>query len=292
MAITVAASRLGTSAFSNAAPVELRPDFSQNDAAGVIRAVYRHVLGNDYVMASERLVGPESLLCNGSISVREFVRAVAKSALYKTKFLYNNFQTRVIELNYKHLLGRAPYDESEVISHLDLYETQGYDADIDSYIDSVEYQENFGENVVPYYRGFATQVGQKTVGFTRMFRLYRGYANSDNSQLEGNGSRLAGELAKNTVSAVVGASGSNSGWAYRASKANVTPLKALGGTVPYGDVRKIYRVEVSAMSKPGYPSIRRSSKAFLVPFEQLNNTLQQINRLGGKVASITPASLD
>jgi len=292
VAITVAASRLGTSAFSNAAPVELRPDFSQSDAAGVIQAVYRHVLGNDYVMASERLVGPESLLRNGSISVREFVRAVAKSALYKTKFLYNNFQTRVIELNSKHLLGRAPYDESEVIAHLDLYETKGYDADIDSYIDSAEYQENFGENIVPYYRSFVYQTGQRTVGFTRMFRLYRGYANSDNSQLEGNDTRLAGELAKNTVSAVVGASGSNAGWAYRASKANVTPSKALGGTVPYGDVRKIYRVEVAAMCKPGYPSIRRSSKAFLVPFEQLNNTLQQINRLGGKVASITPASLD
>jgi phycocyanin-associated rod linker protein len=292
VAITVAASRLGTSAFSDAAPVELRPNFTQDDAAEVIRAVYRHVLGNDYVMASERLVGTESLLCNGSISVREFVRAVAKSALYKTKFLYNNFQTRVIELNYKHLLGRAPYEESEITYHLNLYETQGYDADIDSYIDSVEYQENFGENIVPYYRSFAFQAGQNSVGFTRMFRLYRGYANSDNSQLEGNDSRLAGELAKNTVSAVVGSSGSNPGWAYRASKANVTPLKALGGTVPYGNVRRIYRVEVAAMSKPGYPSTRRSSKAFLVPFEQLNNTLQQINRLGGKVASITPASLD
>lgn len=292
MPITVAASRLGTSAFDNAAPVELRPDFTQDDAKAVIRAVYRQVLGNDYVMASERLVGPESLLCNGSISVREFVRAVAKSALYKNKFLYNNFQTRVIELNYKHLLGRAPYDESEVIYHLDLYENQGFDADIDSYIDSVEYQENFGESIVPYYRSFVYQAGQRTVGFTRMFRLYRGYANSDNAQLEGNDTRLGAELGKNVASAVVGPSGANSGWAYRASKANVTPSKALGGTVPYGDVRKIYRVEVAAMSKPGYPSIRRSSKAFLVPFEELNNTLRQINRLGGKVASITPASLD
>ncbi|WP_425500572.1 phycobilisome rod-core linker polypeptide [Sodalinema gerasimenkoae] len=42
-------------------------------------------------------------------------------------------------MNYKHLLGRAPYDESEVIFHLDLYQNEGYDADIDSYVDSVEY---------------------------------------------------------------------------------------------------------------------------------------------------------
>ena len=49
------------------------------------------------------------------LSVREFVRTVAKSELYKNKFFYNSFQTRLIELNYKHLLGRAPYDESEVV---------------------------------------------------------------------------------------------------------------------------------------------------------------------------------
>jgi phycocyanin-associated rod linker protein len=291
VAITVAASRLGIEPYNNANPIELRPDFTQDDAKAVIRAVYRQVLGNDYVMESERLKGAESLLCNGSISVREFVRTVAKSELYKKKFFYNNFQTRVIELNYKHLLGRAPYDESEVIFHLDLYENKGFDAEIDSYIDSVEYQDNFGENIVPYYR-FNNQVGDRTVGFTRIFRLYRGYANSDRAQLERNDTRLATELAQNSVSAIIGPSGSNVGWAYRPSKAGVTPAKALGGTVPYGNVRKLFRVEVAAISAPGYPKVRRSNKAIIVPLEQLNNTLQQIHRLGGKVASITPASLN
>ena len=292
MAITTAASRLGTTAFSDSTPLELRPDWTTEDAKGIIRAVYRQVLGNDYIMESERLKSAESLLTNGSTSVRDFVRAVAKSELYKKKFFYGNFQTRVIELNYKHLLGRAPYDESEVIYHLDLYESQGYDADIDSYIDSDEYIENFGENIVPYYRGFNTQTGQKTVGFTRMFRLYRGYANSDRSQIEGSTTRLGTELAQNAASAVIGPSGNNNGWAYRPSKAGNTPTKALGGNVAFGDVGKLYRVEIAAISRPGYPSVRRSSKALIVPYEQLNNTLQQINRLGGKVASITPASLD
>lgn len=289
MAITTAASRLGTEAYSNPTPVELRPDWVEYDVQAVIHAVYRQLLGNDYVMASERLTSAESLLRNGYINVREFVRCVAKSELYKTKFFYGSFQTRVIELNYKHLLGRAPYDESEVIYHLDLYETKGYDADIDSYIDSQEYQESFGDYIVPYYRGFATQRGQKTVGFTRMFRLYRGYANSDRAQLEGSSSRLAGELGRNFASAVVGPSGANEGWAYRQSKKGETPSKALGGPLPYGTEGKVYRVEVSGMVNPRYPKIRRSSKAFLVPYEQLSNKLQQINSLGGKVASITPA---
>lgn len=291
MAITTAASRLGTSAYSNAAPVELRPDWSREDAQAVIRAVYRQVLGNDYIMDSERLKADESLLCNGSITVREFVRAVAKSELYKNKFFYGNFQTRVIELNYKHLLGRAPYDESEVIFHLDLYENSGFDADIDSYIDSVEYADSFGENIVPYYRGFEYRTGQQTKGFTRLFRLYRGYANSDRAQIGARGSRLATELAQNGVSAIVGPSGANAGWAYTPSRTGNTPTKALGGTVPYGNVRKLVRVEITAIRNPGYPSVRRSNKAIIVPVEQLNNTLSQIARSGGKVASITPASL-
>jgi phycocyanin-associated rod linker protein len=291
VAITVAASRLGIAPYNEAEPVELRPDWTQDDVNLVIRAVYRQVLGNDYIMDSERLKGAESLLANGSISVREFVRTVAKSELYKKKFFYNNFQTRVIELNYKHLLGRAPYGEDEVVYHLDLYENEGFDAEIDSYLDSVEYQENFGDNTVPYYR-FNNQVGDRTVGFTRIFRLYRGYANSDRAQLERKDTRLATELAQNSVSAIIGPSGSNVGWAYRPSKAGVTPSKALGGTVPYGNVRKLFRVEIAAISAPGYPKVRRSNKAIIVPLEQLNNTLQQIHRLGGKVASITPASLN
>lgn len=286
MAITVAASRLGVSAFSNIQPIELRPNWRKEEAEGAIRAIYRQILGNDYIMAFERLTEAESLLCNGSITIRDFVRALAKSELYKSKFLYDSFQTRVIELNIKHLLGRAPYDESEVIYHLDLYQNQGFEADIDSYIDSPEYEKNFGDNIVPYYRGFSTQSQQKTVGFTRIFQLYRGYANSDRAQISGKVSRLAKELAQNSASAVVAPSGSNEGWAYRASSKGVTPNKTFRNSTNPG---RIYRIEVSGMNLPRYPKVKRISKALLVPYEQLSVTLQQINKMGGKIASITLA---
>lgn len=289
MAITTAASRLGTSAFDESPVLELRPNYTNEDAETVIRAVYRHVLGNDHLMSSERLVGAESLLKDGCLTVREFVRAVAKSELYKKKFFYNSFQTRFIELNCKHLLGRAPYDESEVIFHLDLYQNEGYDADIDSFIDSPEYDESFGDNVVPYYRGFELRRGQRTVGFTRLFRLYRGYANSDRSQLEGNDSRLAKELGSNTVSAIVGPSGSNIGWAYRPSDNGVTPGSGFGSTAAYGkSSNRLLRLEVSGLAGPGYPKVRRCSTAIIVPFEDLLPRMQKIHRQGGKIASVTP----
>lgn len=286
MPITAAASRLGTSAFSDASPVELRPSYTKDDVEQVIRAVYRQVLGNDYLMASERLTATESLLRDGKISVREFVRAVAKSELYKQKFLYNSFQTRVIELNHKHLLGRAPYDESEVIAHLDLYQQKGFDAEIDSYIDSEEYTAHFGDSVVPYYRGFQYEPGARSVGFSRLFRLYRGYANSDRSQAEGNNSRLARELATNSASSIIGPSSANN-WAYYRASSDVAPRNCLGGS--YGESGRIYRLEVAAIRQPGYPSVRRSSTAYLIPYEQLLPKMQQIHRTGGRIVSVTPA---
>lgn len=287
MAITTAASRLGTSAYSNASPVELRPNWTAEDVKNVVTAAYRQVLGNDYLMQSERLIELESLLKNGQITVRDFIRALAKSELYKTKFLYPNFQSRVIELNIKHLLGRAPYDESEIIDHLDRYETQGYEADIDSYIDSAEYSESFGDSIVPYYRGFNTQTGQKTVGFTRMFQLYRGYANSDRAQMA-NGPHLAAELGRNGASTVVPPSSSSDGFAYQPSKQGTMPNRAFGrSAIGTGD--RLYRIEVAGTRNPGYPRVRRSSREYIVAYEDLSSTLQRINKLGGKVASVSIA---
>jgi len=271
VAITTAASRLGVSAFSDFKPLELRPNWSQDDSKAVINTVYRQVLGNDYIMQFERLSATESLLCNGSITVRDFVRAVAKSELYKKKFLYDNFQTRVIELNFKHLLGRAPYDESEVIYHLDLYQNQGYEADIDSYIDSDEYEENFSENIVPYYRGFSTQKGQKTVGFTRMFQLYRGYANSDRAQGNKGRPSLTYDLARKITTPVS------------------TPNKGLALSGNTATKRgNLYRLRVTQGARKGRaPQLRRSISEYVVPYERLSATLQKINKSGSQVLSIT-----
>jgi phycocyanin-associated rod linker protein len=271
VAITATASRLGTSAFSDASPVELRPQWTQEEAKVAINAVYRQVLGNDHLMESERLTSAESLLCNGAITVREFVRGVAKSELYKSKFFYNNYHPRTIELNFKHLLGRALYDESEIIYHLDIYQNQGFDADIDTYIDSQEYTQTFGDNTVPYYRGFETQPGQKTVGFTRMFQLYRGYASSDRSQSH-QSARLTYDLARNIVTPI-------------ASPDRKQAL--IGATVTTRG--QLYRLRVSQGAKGRAPQLRRSIKEYVVPYERLSATLQKLNQSGCQILSINNA---
>ncbi|PSB23715.1 phycobilisome linker polypeptide [Stenomitos frigidus] len=289
MAITTAASRLGTSAFSDAAPIELRPNATKGEIEAVILAVYRQVLGNPHLLTSERLVIAESLLRDGKITVQEFVRQVAKSDLYKQKFFHSSFQSRTIELNYKHLLGRVPYDQSEITDHMNIYQDKGYEADIDSYIDSSEYQTYFGETIVPYYRDLVTTgIGQKSVGFTRLFQLYRGASNSDLAQLTGNAPRLVKDLARNAASTIVPPSGSGAGgYAFLPAAKGDDAVSAFGGSKAFGSGR-LFRVEVAGISGPGYPKVRRVNKSVIIPYEELTPHMQRVQRQGGKIASITP----
>jgi phycoerythrin-associated linker protein len=197
------ASRLGIGSFENTAPVVLWHGDSDEKIETVIRAVYRQVLGNTYVMDNERLTVPESLLKSGTISVREFVCQVAKSYLYRSRFFDTCPRYRFTELNFKHLLGRAPNSYEEMISHGEILERDGFEAEIDSYIDSDEYQEAFGEYTVPYYRGYKSMTGMNLVGFTYMFQLLRGPSGSDKENVLGNPSRLTQSIITHTPKAVI-----------------------------------------------------------------------------------------
>lgn len=272
MTSSTSATRLGFEPFINTSPVELRTQGTESDIQAAIHAAYRQVFGNDHLMQSERLISAESLLRQGNITIRDFVRALAQSELYRQKFFYSTPQVRFIELNYKHLLGRAPYDESEISDHVNLYTQEGYEAEINSYIDSLEYQENFGDAIVPYYRGFETQRGQKAVGFPRMFQLYRGYANSDRSQGKNKSAWLTQDLAHNSASAVQTASFG----------------KGMAGTTG-GDRTQLYRIQVMQPGSSRTPQFRRSTSEYVVSYEQLSPTLQRLNQRGSRIVNVSPA---
>jgi phycoerythrin-associated linker protein len=75
------ASLLGVERFvqESEAPLELIPGDDDAKKEQIITAVYKQVLGNAYVMESERQLVAESQFKLGEISVREFVRRIAKS---------------------------------------------------------------------------------------------------------------------------------------------------------------------------------------------------------------------
>ncbi|MEM7101450.1 MAG: phycobilisome rod-core linker polypeptide [Pseudomonadota bacterium] len=111
--------RLGTQAFDETDPVQLWPSDSLETVEIVIRAVYKQVLGNAHVMESERaaVAEAESQLRNRTITVRDFIRQIAKSELYRARFFEPCSRNRFIELNFKHLLGRAPNSYSDIADH-------------------------------------------------------------------------------------------------------------------------------------------------------------------------------
>ena len=230
------------------------------DFQTAIRLVYKQVLGNPHVMDSERLVTAESQLSDGSLSVREFVRAVAKSDFYRTRYFESCAPYRFVELNFMHLLGRAPQDQREVSEHIVRCVAEGYDAEIDSYIDSEEYQLAFGENIVPYDRGRMSEANPKQVGYNRIFAIDRGAAQIDSAVKS---SQLVYAVATNSASAI------------RPSSA----------TVNGSGTEKRFKIVVSGSK---FDSPRRvSATEYIVSASKMTPQIQRINRTSGKIVSIT-----
>jgi len=245
-------------------PLELWPTASLDNKQTVIRAIYKQVLGNPHVMESERLVSAESYLCDGSLTVREFIRSVAKSDFYRGRYFESCAPYRFVELNFKHLLGRAPLDQAELSEHIRRCVEEGYEAEIDSYLDSEEYQTKFGENIVPYYQGAKSQVGQKQLGYNRTLSLYQGYAGVDSAF-----------TASRLVDFVAGNSG------------NKITLPTGGGRLSaYKDAtEKTFKILVKGSK---FDSPRRiSTTEYLVSGAKMTPQIQRIHRAGGKIVSIT-----
>ncbi len=285
------ASELGVGLFEDTAPFEYVPGRSEEEVESIIRAVYRQVLGNAYIMESERATVPESQFKRGELSVREFVRAIAKSDAYISRFFETSPRYRFIELNFKHLLGRAPNSFDEMKAHSAALDNGGWEAEIDSYLDGDEYQETFGENIVPYHRGYKSRPGQTMVEFTHMFAMLRGASSSDfKGSLAGKTPVLNKNIIQGTPIAIVAPSGGTAGegWAFQEPTLGSSSRHGFGAS----SEGKVYRIEVTGYGSPGavnrVSKFRRSNKVYLVPFDKLSEEYKRIHKQGGKIASITP----
>ena len=289
------ASLLGVERFSeeSEAPLELLPGDEDSKKEQIIRAVYKQVLGNAYVMESERQLVAESQFKLGEISVREFVRRIAKSDLYRSRFFETCARYRYIELAFRHLMGRAPIDFQEMRDHSERLDAKGYDADIDSFLDCDDYQNAFGEWIVPYQRGWKTESCTTLQEFTWSFQLLRGNSSSSlKGDLAGISNKLGGAAYQNRPLAVVPPSSSEtSGWSFRPSRNLQDAPTRLG--VGAGEEGMTYRVEVTGYSANNVRRISRyvrSNRIYYVPFNKLSEQFIRIHREGGKIASITPVT--
>jgi len=244
------------------------PGDTPDQIQALIRAAYRQVMGNPHLMESERSATAESKFIEGYLSTREFVRAIACSQEYSRRFFENNSPYRFVELNFKHLLGRAPRSQAEVSEHIQTLANQGYEAEINSYLDSSEYQEFFGEQTVPFAR-IQTENGREQIGFNRHLALVQGYSGSDTVQ---SSSTLVNSLGAKTLP---------NGWTNTTVRIN--RRGAISGSAD--PTTKRFRIVVQAQPAGGRQ--RTPNASYLVSGKDMTTQLAYIHRRGGRIISIT-----
>jgi phycobilisome core-membrane linker protein len=124
---------------------------SESSTQGVIRAVYAQVLGNSGY-AGERNTVEEIKLENGDISLREFVRQVARSNAFRRRYWSGLYICKAIEVMHRRLLGRPTFGRWEIDAYFDTAARKGFYGVVDAMINSPEYNITFGEDTVPYER--------------------------------------------------------------------------------------------------------------------------------------------
>jgi len=139
--------------------------FGESSTQRVILAAYRQVFGR-MPYEGQRLSVAEIKLENGDITLREFIKTLAKSEAFRKIYWTPLYVVKAIEYIHRRLLGRPTYGRQEMNQYFDICSKKGFYALIDAIIDSPEYTEAFGEDTVPYER-YLTPQGMQL----RMVRL-------------------------------------------------------------------------------------------------------------------------
>jgi len=136
----------------------MKPGLSAGEKTEVLKAAYRQIFERDITRAYSLSISDlESKVKNGDISIKEFVRRLAKSPLYQKQFYQPFINSRVIELAFRHILGRGPSSREEVQKYFSIISQGGLAALVDALVDSEEYGDYFGEETVPYIRGLGQE---------------------------------------------------------------------------------------------------------------------------------------
>lgn len=118
----------------------------------LIWAGYRQIFSEHLILESYRQLWLESQLRNRAITVRDFIRGLGKSEVYRELVGETNSNYRLVDISFKRFLGRATYGKEEQISWSIVIATRGLNGFIDALVDSDEYRQNFGDDIVPYQR--------------------------------------------------------------------------------------------------------------------------------------------
>jgi phycobilisome rod-core linker protein len=149
---------------------------SGSDFDNLIEAAYRQIFFHAFASDREKFL--ESQLRNGQITVREFIRGLCLSNTFTNSFYNLNNNYRFVTHCVQKVLGRDVYSNTEKIALSIVIATKGRAGFINYLLNSDEYLENFGDNIVPFQRRRVLPSGASELPFNiqspRYDEYYRG----------------------------------------------------------------------------------------------------------------------
>nr|WDB00665.1 phycobillisome linker protein [Cavernulicola chilensis] len=136
----------------------MKPNLSLQEKRATIKACYRQVFERDIKKAYDLSISKlESKVTSGQITVKEFIRELGKSKLYRKEFYDRFVNSRVVELAFRHFLGRGLSSIEEFQRYFSVVSKTGLAGLVNALVNSNEYADYFGEETVPYLRGLGEE---------------------------------------------------------------------------------------------------------------------------------------
>lgn len=297
--------------------------FPPDETRNIMEMAYQRIFGNNYIFEAEKkeLSTIDSAFQNGRYRVKDYIRALSKSDVFKNKFFYNRPVYNAIELCFRMLLGRPCDNYAELKHKTSIYDSHGFDALLDSFFDSGEYDEAFGYDTVPYNRPYTLGTRNSTAQFAQLLRMSSRAADADyksNERKAFTSSIQTNRFGVQTVPRLLnrmtarksmggrpgpvgapcagfrmGVDADRDGKVYRLDVTGFTEWTSgaagAAGITLRSRSGRLYRSSTS-MSKGVLSQFRRSNQAYLIPKDKMLERMIQIHQRGGKIVSVAPTS--
>jgi len=125
-------------------------DGYRSDVDALIEQAYRQIFF--HAMKTDRDPFLESQLRSGNITVRDFIRGLLLSERFQQGYYQCSSNYRMVDQVVGRVLGRAVHGDAERLAWSIVIGEKGFTAFVDTLLDSDEYMQSFGYDLVPEQR--------------------------------------------------------------------------------------------------------------------------------------------
>jgi phycobilisome rod-core linker protein len=126
--------------------------FRASDMDALIAAAYRQIYNEQQMLNYHRQGALESQLRSGQITVKDFIQGLVTSDSFRRLNYDSNNNYRFVELCIQRVLGRNVYSDREKLAWSIVLATKGLQGFVQDLVNSNEYEEAFGNDIVPFQR--------------------------------------------------------------------------------------------------------------------------------------------